>query len=59
MENKYAAFCYRKLSRIFRRNLSAIGEKIWYFFQIRYSFVSSLGDNGRNTSPESADVSTR
>ena len=40
------------------RNLSAIGENIWYRFHTMNSFVSSLGVSGRNTSPLSEDVST-
>lgn len=28
---------------------SAIGEKVWYFFQTKYKFVSSFGVNDRKT----------
>lgn len=38
---------------------SAMGVKIWYFFQIRYIFASSLGARGRKTSPLSGFVSIR
>ena len=40
------------------RNRSAIGENVWYFFHTRYSFVSSRGVSGRNTSPLPGEVST-
>lgn len=33
-------------SLICARNFSAIGVKVWYLFQIRYSFVSCLGVRG-------------
>ena len=38
---KLACRCFKKRS--------AIGEKVWYFFQIRYRWFSSTGDNGRKT----------
>ena len=48
-----------KKACICRRNLSAIGEKVWYFFHTRNSLVSSLGVSGRNVSPLASDVSTK
>ena len=48
-----------KEARICRRNLSAIGENVWYLFQMRNSLVSSLGVRGRNVSPLASDVSTK
>ena len=41
------------------RNLSAIGVKLWYLFQIKYIFISKCGYSGRKTSPLSGEVSIR
>lgn len=43
----------------FSSSRSAIGVKIWYFFQIKYIFVSSFGMRGRKTSPLSGFVSIK
>ncbi len=43
----------------FSSSRSAIGVKIWYFFQIKYIFVSSFGVRGRKTSPLSGFVSIK
>ena len=43
----------------FSSSRSAMGVKIWYFFQIKYIFVSSLGVRGRKTRPLSELVSIK
>ena len=48
----------KKVALICVRKRSAIGEKVWYFFHTRYSFVSRLGESGRNANPLPGVVST-